>query len=100
SAVCTCGFAVFSPYGVVTGWFTSKGCENGEGTAPEAWSQNRRNSNAPRESRFSKPFQLARTSHALPGSTGAPVLVGTPPNDASCRHMLTRSFFVIIAAYE
>ena len=36
SAVCTWGFVVSSPYGVVTGWFTSKGCENGDGSAPEA----------------------------------------------------------------
>src|SRR3954464_6816467 len=43
SALRTCGFDVSSVFGVVTGWSGSNGFFHGDGSAPFAFSQKRRN---------------------------------------------------------
>src|ERR1700726_3114916 len=76
SADCTCGLLVSKPFGVCTGSLALNGFLNGEGIAAEARSQNRRNSSAPRDPRFSLPSHFASTPHAPPTATGGPDVVG------------------------
>jgi hypothetical protein len=98
SASRTCGLFVSSVFGVFTGSFASKACAHGEGSAPDAWSQKRRNSTAPFELRFSCRSQRASTSHAFPTWTGGPDEVGASPPGIE-RHIRTSESRVSSPAY-
>ena len=71
--------AVFSPLGVVSGSAALNGCVQGPRGRLSAPAQKARNSTAPRELGFSRPFQAASTRQELPTAMVPPALVGARP---------------------
>src|SRR5215469_3798189 len=85
SASRTVGMAVFSPNGVVTGWASSNGWENGDGGGENGDGdvltkfQNSPNRTAPRWPASHRMFQWASVLHASPRRTLPPLDVGAVP---------------------
>src|SRR5215471_8410938 len=99
SAFRTVALAVFSPNGVITGWASSNGWENGDGDAPLSKFQNSPNRTAPRWSASHRMFQRASVVHASPRDTVPPLEVGAvPPAAWNLPHSLTRAGRVSWAA--
>src|SRR6516162_9183104 len=98
SAFRTVGLAVFSPNGVVTGWDSWNGWENGDREAL-AWFQNAPKRTAPRWPASHRMFQWASVVHASPRGTVPPPVVGAvPPAAWNWLHRCTRAGRVSRAA--